>query len=177
MRIAWLDRLCWGRRRRLFDADLIDAFGSTLQFDRGKWLNLDCRLYMDDCPTHGNNLSVDLPLLGPTDQNQTPMKTNLLRSFVAVAEARSFSNAAREIHLSQSAVSKHIARLETECGVRLVARRGRNVECTPAGSALLPRAREIVSLTAGLKDLIQGGTPGRDPDCISREPSAGSQMV
>jgi DNA-binding transcriptional LysR family regulator len=93
------------------------------------------------------------------------MKTNLLKSFVAVAEARSFSRAAREMHLSQSAVSKHIARLETECGVRLVARSGPNVECTPAGSTLLPKAREILSLTAELKDSIHGGTPRRDPDC------------
>ena len=110
-------------------------------------------------------------------QTQATMKTNLLKSFVAVAEARSFSRAAREIHLSQSAVSKHIARLETECGARLVARSGLNVECTPAGSTLLPKAREILSLTAELKDSIHGGTPRRDPDCGSRESSVGSSMV
>ena len=93
-----------------------------------------------------------------------------------MAEARSFSNAAREIHLSQSAVSKHIARLETECGVRLVARRGvtsnvRRPECPATQST---RDRESNGGTQGLDSRRDSG---RDPDCISREPSAGSQMV
>ena len=44
--------------------DLINAFGSMLQFDREKCLYPDCRLCMDNCPTYGNDLSVDPPILG-----------------------------------------------------------------------------------------------------------------
>ena len=58
-----------------------------------------------------------------------------LRAFQAVAEARSFVGAARRLHLSQPAVSKHIAALEREIGVALVIRRP-VFQLTPAGEFL-----------------------------------------
>ena len=48
-----------------------------------------------------------------------------LRAFAAFARRRSFSAAARELRLSQPAVSKHIADVEREAGVKLVGRRPR----------------------------------------------------
>lgn len=45
-------------------AELITGFGSMVQFDREKCLYPNCRLCMDNCPTYGNDLSVDPPILG-----------------------------------------------------------------------------------------------------------------
>lgn len=67
-----------------------------------------------------------------------------LRTFVAVAEELSFSAAARRIFLTQQAVSLHIARLESDLGVRLFVRTTRSVALTPEGAALLPEARRLL---------------------------------
>lgn len=68
-----------------------------------------------------------------------------LRAFVEVAETRSFSAAAAQLHLTQPAVSKRIAALEEAFRARLFDRIGRTVDLTEAGRALLPRARRILS--------------------------------
>jgi DNA-binding transcriptional LysR family regulator len=73
------------------------------------------------------------------------MELDQLKSFVAVAEVRSFTRAASLAHLTQPAISRQIARLEAELGVRLFQRYGRRVECTPDGKLLLPMAKAIVS--------------------------------
>ena len=59
-----------------------------------------------------------------------------LRAFAAFARCRSFSAAARELRISQPAVSKHIADVEREAGIKLVERRARGGELTPAGEFL-----------------------------------------
>ena len=59
-----------------------------------------------------------------------------LRAFAALARRRSFSAAARELRISQPAVSKHIADIEKRLGVRLIERRPRGGELTPAGEFL-----------------------------------------
>ncbi|SPJ33304.1 LysR family transcriptional regulator [Kushneria phyllosphaerae] len=74
------------------------------------------------------------------------METESLRAFVAVAECGSFSLAAEQIHLTQSAVSKRIATLEHQTDARLFDRIGRRIALTEAGHLLLPRAREILGL-------------------------------
>ncbi|ARS54602.1 LysR family transcriptional regulator [Kushneria konosiri] len=74
------------------------------------------------------------------------METESLRAFVAVAECGSFSLAAEQIHLTQSAVSKRIATLESQTDARLFDRIGRRIALTEAGHLLLPRAREILGL-------------------------------
>jgi LysR family transcriptional regulator, transcription activator of glutamate synthase operon len=73
------------------------------------------------------------------------MELDQLRSFVAVAEARSFTRAAALVHLSQPAISRQVSRLEKELGADLFERYGRRVECTANGELLLPLARAIVS--------------------------------
>lgn len=67
-----------------------------------------------------------------------------IKAFVTVADARSFSVAANRLHLTQPAVSKRIALLENQMGVRLFDRIGRTVNLTEAGRALEPRARDIL---------------------------------
>lgn len=68
-----------------------------------------------------------------------------LRAFVVVAEVASFSLAAEALHLTQPAVSKRIAALESELATRLFDRLGRKVLLTEAGHTLLPRARRILA--------------------------------
>jgi DNA-binding transcriptional LysR family regulator len=76
------------------------------------------------------------------------MELDLLKSFVAVAENRSFSRAAHTMYTTQPTLSRQIARLEGELGVRLFERYGRHVECTPAGEVLLPLAQVIIARSA-----------------------------
>jgi DNA-binding transcriptional LysR family regulator len=78
-----------------------------------------------------------------------------LRAFLAVAKHRSFTLAADELFLTQSAVSQQIRALETLLGTALFVRERGTVELTEAGTTLLPRAREIVGLADGVRDLLE----------------------
>lgn len=61
------------------------------------------------------------------------MNTHQLRAFVAVCEHMSFTKAARELYLTQSAVSQQIQALEVDLGLRLFVRSGHTVKLTPEG--------------------------------------------
>jgi DNA-binding transcriptional LysR family regulator len=90
------------------------------------------------------------------------METDLLKTFVTVAEARSFSEAARILYSTQSTVSRQVARLEGMLDARLFERYGRHVECTVAGELLLPLAQAIVTRTEDAIGIIReqaGGGP------------------
>jgi len=67
-----------------------------------------------------------------------------LKAFITVAELGSFSEAADQLYLTQSAISKRIALLEQQIGKRLFDRIARQVSLTEAGNELLPRARRIL---------------------------------
>jgi DNA-binding transcriptional LysR family regulator len=69
-----------------------------------------------------------------------------LNAFIAVAETGGFSLAAERLHLTQPAVSKRIAALESQLDVRLFDRLGREIGLTEAGRALLPRAYQILNV-------------------------------
>ncbi|WP_372741229.1 LysR family transcriptional regulator [Neptunomonas sp.] len=73
------------------------------------------------------------------------MDTNTLSAFIAVAESHSFSLAAEQLFITQSAVSKRIAQLEDQLSQKLFDRIGRKVTLTEAGRELLPRAKTIIS--------------------------------
>ncbi|MDF8262986.1 LysR family transcriptional regulator [Luteipulveratus flavus] len=68
-----------------------------------------------------------------------------LRSLVAVAAAGGFRRAAVTLHLTQSAVSQHVRRLEQTTGAPLVERVGRRTRFTPDGERLLVEARRILA--------------------------------
>jgi DNA-binding transcriptional LysR family regulator len=74
-----------------------------------------------------------------------PVELRKLRYFVAVGEELHFGRAAERLHMSQSPLSRAIRELEGELGVVLFVRTTRRVELTPAGSALLVRARRALS--------------------------------
>lgn len=68
-----------------------------------------------------------------------------VRAFVAAADELHFGRAAARLFLSQQALSKRIARLEDELGVRLFTRGGHAVALTEAGQRFLPAARQILA--------------------------------
>ena len=69
-----------------------------------------------------------------------------LDTFITIAECGSFSEAGERLHLTQPAISKRIAGLEQQLGIRLFDRLGREVSLTEAGRALLPRAYQILNV-------------------------------
>ena len=73
------------------------------------------------------------------------MQLQQLRYFVAVADTRHFTRAARESGVTQPSLSKQVHALETEVGASLFTRARGNVALTPAGEALLPHARRILA--------------------------------
>ena len=72
------------------------------------------------------------------------MDTQALAAFLEVADSASFSKAAERLFLSQPAVSKRIATLESQLGRSLFDRVGRQVTLTDAGRTLLPHARRVL---------------------------------
>jgi len=84
-----------------------------------------------------------------------------LRYFVAVAEQGSVSAAALELHLSQSALSEALRKLEVELGVELFERSSRGVVVTPAGAALLDEARPAIAGFDAALDAARGAARGQ----------------
>jgi len=67
-----------------------------------------------------------------------------LRAFLAVADCASFTEAARQLHLTQAAMSVLVRELEAELGVRVLDRSTRRVELTEAGRDLYPFAQRVL---------------------------------
>jgi DNA-binding transcriptional LysR family regulator len=85
-----------------------------------------------------------------------PPIPNLL-AFEAVARRRSFSMAASELHLTASAISHQVARLESDLGVRLFERSAHGVRLSAAGEQYLERVGGALSaMAAATEDLRQG---------------------
>ena len=81
------------------------------------------------------------------------MELRHFRYFVAVAEAGSLTVAAEQIlHTSQPSLSRQIRDLEEEVGARLLTRRARGIELTPAGRAFLDHARSVLSQVEAAAD-------------------------
>lgn len=80
-----------------------------------------------------------------------------LLAFEAIARRRSFALAASELHLTPSAVSHQVARLEDFLGVKLFDRSSRGVKLSPAGEAYLQRvAGALGAIGAATDDVRQG---------------------
>jgi DNA-binding transcriptional LysR family regulator len=85
-----------------------------------------------------------------------------LRYFVAVAQRGSVSQAALDLHISQSALSEALRKLEVELGMQLLERSSRGVAPTPAGAALLGEAPAAIerfeAALAAARDAARGRT-------------------
>lgn len=73
------------------------------------------------------------------------MTFNQLRVFVAVAERQHLTRAAEALSVAQSGVSRSLATLEAEYGVRLFARIGRGLSLSPLGTMFLAEARDVLA--------------------------------
>ena len=91
-----------------------------------------------------------------------PSDLTSLATFLAVAEERSFTNAAKRRGVSPSAISHAMRTLEEELGVRLLARTTRSVALTEAGEQLVERLRPALNdVGQALDDIVgQRSQPG-----------------
>lgn len=82
---------------------------------------------------------------------------HLMNVLVAVGDEQSFAAAARRLDLSPAAVTRAIAALEAQLGVKLVLRTTRNVRLTEAGSRYLEDSRNILASIAEANRAAAGG--------------------
>src|ERR1700746_673686 len=87
-------------------------------------------------------------LLLPDPEGVAPQGVELrhLRYFVAVADAGTFTHAAKQMFIAQPTLSQQIRRLEEMVGAPLLQRRREGVRPTKAGSVLLEESRAVLSL-------------------------------
>lgn len=85
---------------------------------------------------------------------QKNISTKSLHAFLALNECRNFTRAAERCHLSQSAFSAVIQKLELAVGVKLIERDTRNVNLTPEGELFIDVARTLVNdIEAAFSDM------------------------
>jgi LysR family nitrogen assimilation transcriptional regulator len=82
-----------------------------------------------------------------------------LRSFLRVASTGNLGRAAREMNVSQPAISLQLRKLEEGFGTQLLTRHGRGVTLTPAGACLRDRLHTVMQLLASPLDGSVGETP------------------
>ncbi len=100
----------------------------------------------------------------PSNAAMTQMTLDQLRVLVTVADAGSFSGAARRLRRAQSAVSHAIATLEGQLQVQLFDRTARLPRLTTAGRELLARARTVVDDVERMKDRATEIAGGAQPE-------------
>ena len=83
-----------------------------------------------------------------------PLDSRQLLSFVTVARTRSFTQAGKELFLSQSAVSHAVKALEDAVGQPLLDRDGKKLQITPAGEHLLHYAEKILTDMAAARESL-----------------------
>ena len=83
-----------------------------------------------------------------------------LRYFVTVAEELHFGRAAARLHMTQPPLSQTIMALEELLGAPLFVRTRREVQLTPAGTALLPEARRLLAQALDLPALVRRAAQG-----------------
>jgi DNA-binding transcriptional LysR family regulator len=101
-----------------------------------------------------------------------------LRAFLAVAELKHFTRAARDLGMAQPSVSAHVRRLEADLGSELFHRMKGNVSLTPAGETLLPFARRILAdVDAAAEELRAVGGLARGRLAIGATPSLAATLL
>jgi DNA-binding transcriptional LysR family regulator len=88
------------------------------------------------------------------------MELRQLRYFVAVAENGNISRAAKQIFLTQPALSRQIKALENEIGLALLERRAHSFQLTPVGELLLREARELLQHADQMEERIRRAAQG-----------------
>jgi DNA-binding transcriptional LysR family regulator len=103
------------------------------------------------------------------------MELRQLEIVVALSEELHFGRTAERVHLSQPALTQALSRFESQLGARLFERTSRRVTLTPAGAALVPRARALLEQAADAADLV--GRVARGEQGTVRLGVVGSAML
>ncbi|MEU6340962.1 LysR family transcriptional regulator [Streptomyces sp. NPDC046977] len=104
------------------------------------------------------------------------MDLDTVRTFVAVAEAGQFQEAAAGLAVTQQAVSKRVAALERDLGVRLFTRTPRGAELTIDGQAFLPHARELLRVAERAASSVRTGRRPLRVDILASRGAASGLM-
>src|SRR5258708_20347162 len=91
------------------------------------------------------------------------MNTQFLTTFVTVVDRGSMAAAARALNITPAAVAQQIRSLERAIGAPLIARAGRTVSVTEAGTRILDRSRELLRDVADLRTVAIAQEPPRKP--------------
>lgn len=91
-----------------------------------------------------------------------------VRTFVAVADAGQFQEAAIDLRITQQAVSKRVANLERSLGVTLFARTARGARLTLDGQAFLPHSRELLRAAERAAASVRPGERALRVDVLNR---------
>lgn len=83
------------------------------------------------------------------------MELEQLRMFLAVAECKSFTEAAKRLFVSHSTTSRAVSALERELGTDLFRRHSRSVILTPAGEVLVQRAEALLREAESLAEAVK----------------------
>src|SRR5882672_1137922 len=97
-----------------------------------------------------------------------------VQAFIAIADRASFSRAAEQLHITQTALSRRMQNLESFLGVRLVERTTRSVALTAIGQNFLPQARRLLAdLGTALVEIRETGKSLRGDVTIACVPTVG----
>jgi len=101
-----------------------------------------------------------------------------LQAFVAIAEHGAFLRAAGTLHITQTALSRRLANLESFLDVKLVERTTRSVALTELGAQFLPHARRLLAdLSAALLEIRETGKARRGEVTLACVPTVGVQFL
>jgi len=142
------------------------------------WIGPTARLVSDALMVIGEAVDVHCNVSYDRCKMSNGFDLDQLRAFIAVADLRSFRQAADELHLSPPALSRRIERLEERVGARLLERSSRSVRLSVVGEAFLERVRAVLEdlddAVLGVHELSSGHT-GRIT--VAAVPSAASSFV
>ena len=113
----------------------------------------------------------------PTLLNRRWLPLNALRAFDAVGQHLSFTAGAQALHVSQSALSRHVISLEGLLGRQLLERKPHRLTLTEAGAALLPVVRKSFDRLEQALNAVQNGDTGGRTLRVHIPPSLLQQMA
>lgn len=103
-----------------------------------------------------NNRHADTPQPVVVNEGAGDLDLGAVRAFVAVTEDRYFSEAAARLGITQQAISKRIAKLESDLGLRLFFRSRNGADLTADGRVFLPHARALVGIADQAWEVLRG---------------------
>jgi LysR family glycine cleavage system transcriptional activator len=101
----------------------------------------------------------------------------VLQAFESAARHGSFTRAALELNLTQSAVSRQVRTLETQLGIDLFERVRKRVILSPAGRALLPEVQGLLGQTENMVLRAMASSDGKPTLTIATLPTFGSRWL